>query len=82
MIEKINALKGMSFGPDMICIASADRFDSDDAIFKIVPFNIADELVGVTYIYYKCDSEHIDIYDSYIDDILIYETVVDRGALL
>ena len=41
----------------------------DDAIFKIIPFNIADELVGVTYIYYKCDSEHIDIYDSYIDDI-------------
>ena len=37
MIEKINALKGMSFGPDMICIASADRFDSDDAIFKILP---------------------------------------------
>ena len=37
MIEKINALKGMSFGPDMIGIAPADRFDSDDVIFKILP---------------------------------------------
>lgn len=37
MIEKINALKEMSFGPDMIGIAPADRFDSDDVIFKILP---------------------------------------------
>lgn len=37
MISKINALKEMSFGPDMIGIAPADRFDSDDVIFKILP---------------------------------------------
>ena len=37
MIEKINQLKDMPFGPDIIGIASADRFDANDPIFKILP---------------------------------------------
>ena len=39
MINKINELKGMSFGPDLIGIAPASRFDKDDPIFKILPEN-------------------------------------------
>ena len=37
MIKRINELKKMSFGPDMIGVAPASRFDKDDAIFKILP---------------------------------------------
>ena len=37
MINKINELKGMSFGPDLIGIAPASRFDVNDPIFKILP---------------------------------------------
>lgn len=37
MINKINELKNMSLGPDMIGVASADRFEKDDPIFKILP---------------------------------------------
>jgi len=41
---------------------------NNNAIFKIIPFKIDNELVGITYIYYENESEYIDIYDSYIDD--------------
>lgn len=37
MINKINELCSMSFGPDLIGIAPASRFDKDDPIFKILP---------------------------------------------
>ncbi len=37
MINKINELKKMSFGPDIIGVAPASRFDADDPIFKILP---------------------------------------------
>lgn len=37
MINKINELKNITFGPDMIGIAPASRFSSDDPIFKILP---------------------------------------------
>ena len=37
MISRINELKNMSFGPDIICVAPASRFESDDPIFKILP---------------------------------------------
>ena len=37
MINKINELKKISLGPDMIGIAPASRFDEDDPIFKILP---------------------------------------------
>ena len=37
MINKINELKKMTFGPDAIGIAPADRFDKNDPIFKILP---------------------------------------------
>ena len=42
---------------------------TNDAIVKIIPFNIDNVLVGITYIYYDNESEYIDMYDSYIDDI-------------
>ena len=42
---------------------------TNDAIVKIIPFNIDNVLVGITYIYYENESEYIDMYDSYIDDI-------------
>lgn len=37
MIEKINGLKNISLGPDLIGIAPASRFDKNDPIFKILP---------------------------------------------
>jgi len=37
MINRINELKKMTYGPDMIGIAPASRFDKDDPIFKILP---------------------------------------------
>ncbi len=37
MINRINALKEATFGPDMIGIAPASRFFKDDPIFKILP---------------------------------------------
>lgn len=37
MIKRINELTKMSFGPDMIGIAPASRFDKEDPIFKILP---------------------------------------------
>lgn len=37
MINKINELKNLSLGPDMIGIAPASRFEKDDPIFKILP---------------------------------------------
>ena len=42
---------------------------NNNGIFKIIPFNIDNDLVGITYIYYEKESEYIDMYDSYIDDI-------------
>ena len=37
MINRINELKNISLGPDMIGIAHANRFDKEDPIFKILP---------------------------------------------
>lgn len=37
MISRINELKNLSLGPDIICVAPASRFESNDPIFKILP---------------------------------------------
>lgn len=37
MINRINELKNMSLGPDIIGVAPANRFDKNDPIFKILP---------------------------------------------
>ena len=43
---------------------------NNNAVFKIMPLKIDNDLVGITYIYYENESEYIDMYDSYLEDIL------------
>ena len=42
----------------------------DNSIFKIIPLNIDDKLIGLIYIYYEDKDECIDTYDGFIYDIL------------
>ena len=42
----------------------------DNSIFKIIPLNIDDKLIGLIYIYYEDKDECIDTYDGFIYDVL------------
>ena len=43
---------------------------NENSIFKVIPLNIDDKLIGLIYIYYEDKDECIDTYDGFIHDIL------------